>query len=92
MQSIYEEEKSEISEQFIERMVEKIIDSLGTKFDMLGIALGDIDLSVDFLASLIADTDPAAIAGLQRRQHRMSRRGADGERRDDRMNINVKDA
>ena len=65
MQQIYEEE-SKISEQFIERMVDKVIQGLGVKFDELGIALGDIDLSIDFMGSLLADADPASMAGLQR--------------------------
>ena len=65
MQQIYEEE-SKISEQFIERMVDKVIEKLGEKFDVLGIGLSDIDLSIDFVASLLADADPASMAGLQR--------------------------
>ena len=65
MQRIYEEE-SNISEQFIERMVDKVIQKLGEKFDAMGIALNDIDLSIDFVASLLADADPASMAGLQR--------------------------
>jgi len=69
MQQIYEEE-SKISEQFIERMVDKVIEKLGEKFDTLGIALSDIDLSIDFVGSLLADADPASMGGLQRGRRR----------------------
>lgn len=65
MQRIYEEEGG-ISERFIETMVDRIIEKLGEKFDTMGIALSDIDLSIDFVASLLADADPASMAGLQR--------------------------
>tara|TARA_R110002110_G_scaffold341105_1_gene551329 strand:+ start:146 stop:406 length:261 start_codon:yes stop_codon:yes gene_type:complete len=83
MERIYEEEESGISEQFIERMVDKVIESLGAKFDKMGIALGDIDVSIDFVASLLADADPASMAGLQRRQHRMASPNRGAGRPDD---------
>jgi hypothetical protein len=63
------EEGREISEQFIERMVDKVIDRLGEMFAELDLSLKDIDVSVDFLGSLISDTDPTAMAGLQRGRH-----------------------
>jgi len=68
MQPLNEEGK-EISEQFIEQMVDKVIDRLGEMFAGLDLSLKDIDISVDFLGSLIADTDPSAMAGLQRGRH-----------------------
>jgi len=54
----------EITEEFIERMTDRVIGRLEDKLD-------ELDISLDFIGAVLANTDAAALAGHQRKQGRL---------------------
>tara|TARA_Y100000310_G_C20165504_1_gene571163 strand:+ start:207 stop:425 length:219 start_codon:yes stop_codon:yes gene_type:complete len=66
--------KEEITEKFIESMVDKVIARLGEKFETL-------DISLDYIAAVLSDQSPAAL-GVQQaaigRYARPTKRARDG--------------
>jgi len=66
--------KEDISEEFVEGMVDKVISRLTDKLEQL-------DISLDFIASLLSDTDAVSIGGQQRAIGRMYNTRAAAERR-----------
>ena len=62
--------KEDISEEFVERMVDKVISRLTDKLEQL-------DISLDFIASLLANEDAAAISADQKTLGRTYKRSVD---------------
>ena len=58
----------EITEEFIERMADRVIGRLEDKLD-------ELDISLDFIGAIMANTDAASIAGHQKRHGRMASAG-----------------
>ena len=54
----------EITEEFIERMTDRVIGRLEDKLD-------ELDISLDFIGAVLANTDAASLAGHQKKQGRM---------------------
>tara|TARA_R110000824_G_scaffold8064_2_gene36706 strand:- start:7848 stop:8075 length:228 start_codon:yes stop_codon:yes gene_type:complete len=54
----------EITPEFIERMTDRVIARLTDKLD-------ELDISLDFIGAVLANTDAAALAGHQRKQGRL---------------------
>jgi|TARA_R110002020_G_scaffold66440_4_gene174645 hypothetical protein len=59
------DEKPEITEAFIENMVDRVISELGRKLEAL-------DVSLDYIAAAILDGDPIGIASRQSQRGRMA--------------------
>jgi hypothetical protein len=58
----------EITEEFIERMTDRVIASLSDKLEQL-------DISLDFIGAVLADADSVALAGRQKKIGRMHAHG-----------------
>tara|TARA_R110002020_G_scaffold475870_1_gene713474 strand:- start:3028 stop:3246 length:219 start_codon:yes stop_codon:yes gene_type:complete len=58
--------KEEITEEFIEKMVDRVIARLGEKFEML-------DISLDYIGAILGDHDPASVGVQQRSVSRLAR-------------------
>jgi hypothetical protein len=58
--------KEELTEEFIESMVDKVIARLGEKFEQL-------DISLDFIAGALTDTDAVTVGTAQRNAGRYAR-------------------
>ena len=65
--------REEITEDFLERLVDDVVARLGEKFNELNISLKDIDLSIEFLGAITGDVDPTYVSALQKTRHRISR-------------------
>ncbi len=58
----------EITEEFIERMTDRVVRRLEDKLD-------ELDISLDFIGAIMANTDAASVAGHQKRHRRLGAAG-----------------
>jgi len=58
--------KEELTEEFIESMVDKVISRLGEKFE-------DLDISLDFIAAALTGTSAVSVGTAQRNAGRYAR-------------------
>ena len=54
----------EITEEFLNRLTDRVIDSITDKLE-------ELDISLDFIGAVLANTDATSLAGHQKKQGRM---------------------